>query len=180
MNVDEIKKVDFEEALAAGKVKICTAEIDAAYLAEAVKFAWPGPRDVKVIYSPLHGVGAFAVMPLLAKAGFAKCEVYARHSEPSGDFPNVPGHVSNPENPAVFDEIIVYAQTGGGRYHSGHGSGLRSHGLCSAADDRHERAMGDAQRQSTRGDSHRFRLFANEAPGKTHGQVVCHQDARNH
>ncbi len=113
MNVDAIKKVDFEESLDAGKVKICTAEIDAAYLSEAVKFAWPGPRDVKVVYSPLHGVGAFAVMPLLAKAGFERCEVYARHSEPSGDFPNVPGHVSNPENTAVFDEIITYGRQAG-------------------------------------------------------------------
>ncbi len=40
MNVDEIKKVDFESALADGKVKICTAEIDAAYLEAAAKFAW--------------------------------------------------------------------------------------------------------------------------------------------
>ena len=114
MSVDEIKKVDFGEALDAGKVKICTEEIDAAYLAEASKFSWPGPRDVKVIYSPLHGVGTFAVMPLLHKAGFNSCEVYARHSEPSGDFPNVPGHVSNPENTAVFDEIITYARQAGG------------------------------------------------------------------
>ncbi len=114
MSVDEIKKVDFNEALAAGKVKICTEEIDAAYLEQAAKFAWPGPRDVKVIYSPLHGVGTFAVMPLLHKAGFSSCEVYARHSEPSGDFPNVPGHVSNPENTAVFDEIITYARQAGG------------------------------------------------------------------
>jgi phosphoglucomutase len=114
MNVDAIKKVDFQESLRAGKVKICTAEIDAAYLSEVEKFAWPGARDVKVVYSPLHGVGAFAVMPLLAKAGFANCEVYARHAEPSGDFPNVPGHVSNPENTAVFDEIITYARQAGG------------------------------------------------------------------
>ncbi len=110
MNVDAIKKVDFDQALADGKVKICTAEIDATYLAEVEKFAWPGSRDVKIIFSPLHGVGAFAVMPVMAKAGFNQCEVYARHAEPSGDFPNVPGHVSNPENAAVFDEIISYAK----------------------------------------------------------------------
>ena len=28
-----------------------------------------------------------------------------------GDFPNVPGHVSNPENVAVFDAPIEYAKT---------------------------------------------------------------------
>ena len=33
--------------------------------------------------------------------------VFGPHSKPDGDFPNVPGHVANPENPAVFDSIIV-------------------------------------------------------------------------
>ncbi|MEZ6077381.1 MAG: hypothetical protein R3C56_17435 [Pirellulaceae bacterium] len=49
-------------------------------------------------------------MPVLEQAGFHDCEVYGPHAEPSGDFPNVPGHVSNPENPAVFDAIIERAQ----------------------------------------------------------------------
>ncbi|HZL91177.1 MAG TPA: phospho-sugar mutase, partial [Pirellulaceae bacterium] len=34
----------------------------------------------------------------------------AAHREPSGDFPNVPGHVSNPENPQVFEAIIDHAR----------------------------------------------------------------------
>lgn len=110
MNVDEIKLVDFAGALGAGQVKICTDEVDQAYFAEVHKFAWPGPRDAKIVYSPLHGVGTFAVMPVLEQAGFQDCEVYGPHAEPSGDFPNVPGHVSNPENPAIFDAIIERAQ----------------------------------------------------------------------
>lgn len=110
MNVDAIQTVDFETAVADGKVIICTGEIDAAFLAQVEKYAWPGPRDCKVIFSPLHGVGAFAVMPVLEKAGFRGCEVFELHAEPSGDFPNVPGNVSNPENRAVFDAIIVRAK----------------------------------------------------------------------
>ncbi len=113
MNVDEIKQVEFQQALAGGKVHICTAEVDQAYFAEVNKFAWPGSRDAKIIYSPLHGVGTFAVMPVLKQAGFADCEVYGPHAEPSGDFPNVPGHVSNPENRVVFDAIIEQAQQEG-------------------------------------------------------------------
>ncbi len=113
MNVDTIKRVSFGEALADGRVKICTQEIDEAFLSEVGRFAWPGSRDAKIIYSPLHGVGAFAVMPVLEKAGFKQCEVYQRHAEPSGDFPNVPGRVSNPENKAVFDEIIERARATG-------------------------------------------------------------------
>jgi phosphoglucomutase len=96
--------------LTAGKVSIVTAEIDDGYLAEAVKYSWPGSRDVRLLYSPLHGVGSFAVLPLLKAAGFHDVSVYGPHSKPDGDFPNVPGHVSNPENAVVFDAIIVEAK----------------------------------------------------------------------
>ena len=110
MTVQEIKKVPFAEALKNGKVEVCTAEIDRDYLAEAVKFAFPGPRDVNILYSPLHGVGGFAVPPLLTAAGFKSVEVFAPHAQPSGDFPNVPGNVSNPENIPVFDSMIALAK----------------------------------------------------------------------
>ncbi len=114
MSVDEIKRTDFAAALAAGKVEMVTAEIDREFLKAAGQYAWPGPRDLKLIYSPLHGVGSNAVLPLLKVAGFDDVTVYGRHAEPSGDFPNVPGHVSNPENSKVFDEIIQSAKTSGG------------------------------------------------------------------
>jgi phosphoglucomutase/phosphomannomutase len=65
------------------------------------------------VYSPLHGAGASAVCPVLERAGFPHVEVFAKHAEPDGDFPNVPGHVSNPENPAVFDAIIEHARHAG-------------------------------------------------------------------
>ena len=35
------------------------------------------------------------------------------HATPDGDFPNVPGNVANPENPAVFDDLIAYAKSTG-------------------------------------------------------------------
>ncbi len=110
MSVDAIQKVSFASAMSNRKVEIVTQEVDQAYFEEVSKFGWPGPRDVKVIFSPLHGVGSFAVLPLLEKCGFKTVNVYPRHAEPNGDFPNVPGHVSNPENSKVFDEIIEYAK----------------------------------------------------------------------
>ncbi len=110
MNVQQIKTVPFADALQAGKVSIVTQEIDRDYLAAAVKYAWPGSRDVRVMYSPLHGVGSFAVLPLLKAAGFNDVIVYGPHAKPDGDFPNVPGHVSNPENTVVFTAIIEDAK----------------------------------------------------------------------
>jgi phosphoglucomutase/phosphomannomutase len=68
---------------------------------------------LKVIYSPLHGVGTTAVLPVLAADGFTQVEVFGPHAKPDGDFPNVPGHVANPENPQVFDAMIERAQAAG-------------------------------------------------------------------
>jgi phosphoglucomutase/phosphomannomutase len=106
MKVGEIKRVRFADAVASGQVVLCKDEIDAAFIASVISERCPGPRDAKIIYSPLHGVGEFAAVPALQADGFADIEIFAPHREPNGDFPNVPGHVSNPENPAVFDAII--------------------------------------------------------------------------
>ncbi|MEM9413558.1 MAG: phospho-sugar mutase, partial [Planctomycetota bacterium] len=111
--VDQIEVANFQESVDTGKVKIVTEETDAALMREHLKHSFDGPRDLKVIYSPLHGVGEFNVKSLLTEAGFKDLEIYERHREPSGDFPNVPGNVSNPENKAVFDEIITHAQSTG-------------------------------------------------------------------
>jgi len=110
MSTNTIQRVPFAEAVAQGKVVMCQQEVDAAYIAAVQAQGFAGPRDLKLIYSPLHGVGASAVVPALAADGFADVEIFAPHAEPDGDFPNVPGHVANPENSAVFDAPIVRAQ----------------------------------------------------------------------
>jgi phosphomannomutase len=110
MNTQEIRRANFDEMHAAGKIIYCQEEIDPKFQAAVLTQATPGPRNLKVIYSPLHGVGATAVIPVLKGDGFNDVELFALHAEPDGDFPNVPGHVANPENPAVFDSIIERAR----------------------------------------------------------------------
>ena len=110
MNVGAIRVAEFETALQEGQVVTCTDEVDRAFLEQLSQQQLTGPRDLKVIYSPLHGVGASAVTGALERDGFQEVEVFQPHAEPSGDFPNVPDHVSNPENRAVFDAIIAHAQ----------------------------------------------------------------------
>jgi phosphoglucomutase len=107
MNTQEIRQADFDKMLAAGKIVMCQEEMDVKFQQAVMTQASPGPRKLKVIYSPLHGVGATAVLPVLEADGFADVELFGPHSKPDGDFPNVPGHVANPENPHVFDSIIV-------------------------------------------------------------------------
>jgi phosphomannomutase len=113
MNTQEIHRADFDKMLADGKIVLCQQEIDTKFQRAVLTQASPGPRKLKVIYSPLHGVGATAVIPVLAADGFADVELFALHAKPDGDFPNVPGHVANPENPAVFDSIIDRARQAG-------------------------------------------------------------------
>src|SRR3954468_24981964 len=107
MNTQEIHRADFDKMLAAGKIEICQEEMDVKFQQAVMTQASPGPRKLKVIYSPLHGVGATCVIPVLEADGFTDVELFGPHSQPDGDFPNVPGHVANPENPAVFDSIIL-------------------------------------------------------------------------
>jgi phosphoglucomutase/phosphomannomutase len=113
MRVDTVHRASFEAGVAEGRVVFVEKEIDPAFVAAVLEQSAPGPRDVSILYSPLHGVGATAVVPVLRGAGFARLRVYGPHEEPSGDFPNVPGHVANPENPAVLTGPIAEARERG-------------------------------------------------------------------
>jgi phosphoglucomutase/phosphomannomutase len=113
MAVEDVHRTPFDEAVTAGRVAFCQEEADAAFVKAVVAQSRPGPRDLKIIYSPLHGVGASAVLPALGAAGFRDVELFGLHATPDPNFPNVPRNVANPENPRVFDAIIERArQTG--------------------------------------------------------------------
>jgi phosphoglucomutase/phosphomannomutase len=108
-----IRRAPFRKALDEGRIVCCQQELDAAFVAAVASQSLPGPRTLKILYSPLHGVGGSAVLPVLRAVGFDDVEVFGPHAAPDPDFSNVPGHVSNPENPAVFDAMIERArQTG--------------------------------------------------------------------
>jgi len=113
MSVGAISRTPFDAAVAAGSIVICQEEVDRAFIAAVVRQSSPGPRDLRIIYSPLHGVGTSAVCPALAAAGFADVEVFGPHAAPDPDFTNVPGRVSNPENAAVFDALVERGKQAG-------------------------------------------------------------------
>ena len=113
-HVAEIDEGDtFESGIEQGRIEICTVPTDRAFVAAVLGQRFDGPRDLRILYSPLHGVGTSAVVPVLTADGFADVDVFADHAEPNGDFPNVPNHVSNPENAAVFTSIIEHAKQSG-------------------------------------------------------------------
>ena len=105
-----IKRIAFAQGVEEGKIVYCQDEVDAAFIESVTAQSIPGPRRLKIIYSPLHGVGFSAVPPVLQADGFEDVEVFALHAAPDPDFNDIPDHVANPENAAVFDPMIVRAR----------------------------------------------------------------------
>jgi phosphoglucomutase/phosphomannomutase len=87
--------------------------MDIRYRQAVLAHSFPGDRNLKLLYSPLHGVGLSSVLPVLSGDGFCDVEVYAPHAEPDGSFPNVPEGIANPENPVVFDSLVAHAELTG-------------------------------------------------------------------
>jgi phosphomannomutase len=113
MRCDAVHREHFDAGVAAGRVQFVEQEIDPAFVAAVLRQSITGPRDVSILYTPLHGVGASAVVPVLRGADFQRLRLYAPQEMPDGDFPNVPGHVANPENPAVLAGPIAEAKARG-------------------------------------------------------------------
>ena len=110
MQVNEISRFPFDDGVNNGRVVFMEEEIDPAFVRAVLKQATTGSRDLSVLYTPLHGVGATAIIPVLEGAGFQNVRLYGPQAEPNGDFPNVPGHVANPENPEVLTGAIQEAR----------------------------------------------------------------------
>ncbi len=109
----EIPEIPFEQGLADGSIVRLGPELDEGYIAAVVGESVSPARDVAIVYTPMHGVGETSVAAALGAAGFTKVNILASQREPNGDFPNVPGHVSNPEIPRTLDAPIVEARATG-------------------------------------------------------------------
>jgi phosphoglucomutase/phosphomannomutase len=110
---NEIPIADFDAAVNDGRIELIGADVDEAYIGAVARMSLSTARDVKVVYTPLHGVGETSVYRVLEEAGFEAVEVFGPQREPDGGFPNVPSHLPNPELPAVFGPPIEEARQNG-------------------------------------------------------------------
>ena len=87
-------------------------EVADAYL-DAILAELPAtePRELRVVYTPLHGVGAALCLDALDRAGFTAPIVVAEQSAPDPDFPTAPR--PNPEEAGVLDLAIAAAEREG-------------------------------------------------------------------
>ncbi len=81
------------------------------YLDTVAGLAADGPRDLDIVYTPLHGVGGTSVVQVLETAGFAAPRVVAEQEQPDPDFPTV--SFPNPEEPGAMDLAMALAEKSG-------------------------------------------------------------------
>jgi phosphoglucomutase len=108
-----IPLADMDEAIKAGSIVLVGAAEDKFYIDSVINETVSYSRDLSLVYTPMHGVGETSVAAALIAAGFAKVNILASQRTPDGDFPNVPGHVSNPEIPRTLDAAIQEARSTG-------------------------------------------------------------------
>lgn len=98
-----------------GPGEVVGDEVAEAYLDAILAAAPPGDRaarqQLRIAYTPLHGVGLATVRQALSRAGFAEPAVVAAQAEPDGVFPTLPR--PNPEEPGVLDLLLAEGERSG-------------------------------------------------------------------
>ena len=101
-----VEVADVEAEKASGLIEVIGEAIDAEYLKE-VKDVNINPtlieefgKDMKIVYTPLHGTGEMLARRALAQAGFDSVQVVETQATPDPDFSTVKS--PNPESQAAF------------------------------------------------------------------------------
>lgn len=101
-----ITLADLEEAKSSGLIEVIGEAIDSEYL-KLVKDVTINQelinqygKDMKIVYTPLHGTGEMLTRRALAQAGFESVEVVESQAKPDPDFSTVKS--PNPESQEAF------------------------------------------------------------------------------
>ena len=100
------KTMDKQEAIDKGLYVVIGEEVDNDYLAELKKNVLhpeairDQARNLKIVYTPLHGTGLVPAVRVLKELGFENVTVVPEQEKPDGDFPTV--SYPNPEAEEAF------------------------------------------------------------------------------
>ena len=98
-SVRTIERLDFNRAVEQGLIETLDRAVDTRYQRELANLSLGTERNVRVVYTPLHGVGATSILPVLEVLGYADLHMVPSQAQPDGNFPTVPEGVANPEDP---------------------------------------------------------------------------------
>ncbi len=105
--IDEIVTTSIEEAEKLGRLQYIGKQIDDAYISAVCSEAVGNERDLKIVYSPLHGAGSRNTLPVLQAAGFTDIRCVEEQLVPDGNFPTVENGKPNPEEKAANDRAVA-------------------------------------------------------------------------
>jgi phosphomannomutase len=80
------------------------------YVAAVAGLIEPGPREIQIVHTAMHGVGTSVIEPVFRAAGFPPLHPVAAQAEPDPDFPTVA--FPNPEEPGALDLALEQARAG--------------------------------------------------------------------
>ena len=115
VNYEDIKTIALEEALKDNLLEYIGEDVDKAYLEEVkaltirTELVKEKAKDLKVIYTPIHGSGNMPVRRVLKELGYENVEVVKEQEMPDGNFPTA--SYPNPENAQVFELALEMAKT---------------------------------------------------------------------
>ncbi|MEZ4296195.1 MAG: phospho-sugar mutase [Polyangiaceae bacterium] len=107
---DLVPAMELAEARAKGLVRDVPPEVERAYLDAVRKLGVrdDGDRSLRIVYTPLHGVGDRLTRMALAEAGFGAVYSVPEQAEPDGAFPTVA--FPNPEEKGALDLALALAK----------------------------------------------------------------------
>ena len=110
----QVKTMAKSEAEAAGLYHTIGKEMDDRYMEELKKqsihpeIIKAMAKDIKIVYTPLHGTGNLPVRRVLKELGFENVYVVKEQELPDGNFPTV--SYPNPESPKAFELALKLAK----------------------------------------------------------------------
>lgn len=109
-----IKTISKEEATKKGLFNIIGKEMDDKYIDTLKKLVLNEDcikemqKDIKIVYTPLHGAGNIPVQRILKEIGFENVYVVPQQEKPDGNFPTV--SYPNPEDKKAFALALELAE----------------------------------------------------------------------